>query len=77
MKSAAVLQTEHIPMPGGFTMHQTHEKPERRWHGIGVLYSREVDGIIEFRVLYESHIPLDVRAAVEELFGIGAIEWKV
>lgn len=52
-------------------------KPDTKWKGIGVLYARMSEGTVEFRVLYESQAPDDIKTDVAERFGAGAFEWKV
>jgi len=76
MSSSVVLQPEYIPHSGGFSAQQ-RQGHAATWKGIGVLYVRENAGVIEFRVLYESHVSEAVKNAIAERFGVGSIEWKV
>jgi hypothetical protein len=80
MNSSAVLAAEYIPMPGGLSAQRKSEDAPRKWKGIGIMYVHETKGaidVIEFRVLYESQVSEEVKAAIAERFGAGALEWKV
>jgi hypothetical protein len=46
------------PQAGGTSMSQRAEKFEPQWKGIAVLYVKAANGEIEFRLLYEAHIPV-------------------
>jgi hypothetical protein len=50
--------------------------PVQEWKGIGVLYCKETDPP-EFRVVYPSTIPREVKNLVAEIFSVGALEWSV
>jgi hypothetical protein len=48
----------------------------QEWKGIGVLYCKETDPP-EFRVVYPSTIPREIKELVAEIFSVGALEWSV
>lgn len=50
---------------------------EPGFKGIGILYAKDCGATVEFRLVYEKHIPQEIKDIVAELFGVGAIEWNV
>ena len=74
-----IIPTEKIPKPGGPSGREAQklERQEANWRGVALLYCREINNSVELRVFYESHIPQDMKDAIAERFGIGAIEWNV
>jgi hypothetical protein len=76
--AAASHEPEYITRRGGTpATRQAHSSGEPEWQGIGVLYCRKVKGVIEFRVLYGSHISTEIKDVIAEQFGAGALEWKI
>ena len=75
-----IIPTEVIARPGGPNRHEPKTKLEiceAEWHGIGILYSRNMNNVIELRLFYESHISQHAKDEIANRFGVGAIEWNV
>ena len=47
------------------------------WKGIGVVYARADEGVVELSIFYESHIPQEIKDELAERFGVGIYEWRV
>jgi hypothetical protein len=65
------------PVTGG-KLGSTESAPSKpEFRGIGVLYAKDNGETVEFRVVYLAGLPQDIKDIVAELFGAGALEWKV
>jgi hypothetical protein len=73
----AALEKAFATQTGGRSGQMRRAEIPQEWRGIGVLYAKDAGETVEFRVLYESHIPQEIKDFVAQLFGCGAIEWNV
>lgn len=75
---AAQVEAEALtPKHGGKEETQRRFEPGKEWRGIGVVYVRTKDGVIEISILYESHVPQAVKEELASRFGVGVYEWRV
>ncbi len=49
----------------------------RKWNAIGIVYARENGGVVEISILYEAHVPKEIKDELAERFGCGIHQWRV
>ena len=76
-----VIPTEIAARPGGPSRHGPSHivtvPIEQEWHGVGILYARKQDDVIQLRLFYEGHVTQEIKDEIAHRFGVGAIEWQV
>ena len=73
--ATAAVETITPPVPGGKGRGQ-FQSPDftPQYHGVGVLYAKDLGDTVEFKVLYLKGTPAEIKDIIVELFGVGALE---
>jgi hypothetical protein len=75
-RATVPAKDDAIPEPGGGgRIVIAKPPPAPHYVPIGILYVKSEKDKIDFRLIYEGHIPQDVKELVAELFGVGSMEW--
>lgn len=77
MSSSATAEASLTPKSGGSGEQARRFQLHKEWKGIGVVYARANEGVVELSIFYESHIPQEIKDELAERFGVGIYEWRV